>query len=134
MGNKVIMKREKPSGNHLIRVMVICALLVVLAVLPFDTLWASGGTICIHFHLLGFQCPLCGMTRAVHQVLHFRFVSAFHYNVVVFLLPLYLAIDVATLFYNSARMVLLKKIIVIVIAFAFLSLYAFRMAIYFNWI
>lgn len=30
--------------------------------------------------LTGYQCPACGVQRAVHQLAHFHFVEAFCYN------------------------------------------------------
>ena len=128
------MNHPQPSKNHLIRITVICLLLLVLALIPFDTLFGSGYSVCVHYHIFGVQCPFCGMTRAVHQFVHFRFVSALHYNAVVVLLPFYLTLDVAALFHNSDWLASLKKMTVIVIVVAFLCLYAFRMASYFNWI
>ena len=131
-GKEVIVKRERPLKNHVIRVIVICSLLSVMAVVPFNTLWPSQSTICIHYHLLGFQCPLCGMTRAVHQFLHFRFASALHYNVVVFLLPFYLVLDVVTLFFQSSWLKTSKRIAVIAITLAFFILYLYRIISFFH--
>lgn len=46
----------------------------------------------------GIYCPLCGGTRCVYELLHFRFLSALYYNAyVVFAVALFLVWDVATL-------------------------------------
>lgn len=35
---------------------------------------------CVFRSLTGYLCPGCGITRALHHILHGRFVEAFHYN------------------------------------------------------
>jgi hypothetical protein len=35
---------------------------------------------CVFRHLTGLQCPGCGSTRALHQLLHGHFVTAFTLN------------------------------------------------------
>lgn len=42
---------------------------------------------CIFNKITGYYCPGCGMTRAVHCLMHFDFKGAFHYNLLVFLIP-----------------------------------------------
>ncbi len=36
---------------------------------------------CLFHKLTGYQCPGCGIQRAVHHLLHFRLGQACHYNV-----------------------------------------------------
>jgi len=48
--------------------------------------------ICLFHALTGWQCPGCGGTRALYQLLHLHVGDAFHYNVLVTVLaPLALA-------------------------------------------
>jgi len=35
---------------------------------------------CIHREITGIGCPLCGMTHALYEMLHFRFRAAFYYH------------------------------------------------------
>jgi hypothetical protein len=74
---------------------------------------------------------LCGMIRAVHELMHFHWVAAFNYNAVVILLPLYFAIDVATLFNTNGGLIKLRKAVVILIGAALVLLYSFRIANHF---
>jgi len=120
--------------NHLIRLIVLLISLLFLMIIPFDTLFTKNQTICIHYHLLGFQCPLCGLTRAVHQFMHFHFASALNYNVVVAMLPLYLLIDIATYFLKRNWLWQMKKLVFVLIIVSLLALYAFRIANHFNWV
>ena len=128
------MTRTASSRNHLIRISVLSILVLALAFIPFDALFDPDFSICIHYKLLGIECPLCGMTRAVHQFAHFRFVSALQYNAVVVLLPFYLAFDIVTYFTEGKIFVVLKKLVVVCIAIGLLILYAFRIASHFQWI
>lgn len=46
-------------------------------------------TICIFKNITGHDCYGCGMTRAILSSLHLRFIDAYHYNKLVFVvLPL----------------------------------------------
>jgi hypothetical protein len=52
---------------------------LLLYAIPLASL-ESGPPLCLWKALLHFDCPGCGMTRALHQVLHLNFTSAFAYN------------------------------------------------------
>ncbi len=126
------MERNQPSKNQLIRIGVIGAAMLVMFFIPFER-FSESQSICIHYNVLGVQCPLCGMTRAVQLFLHFSFASALHYNVVVLLLPLYLLVDVLTCFFYQHWLVLIRKSVVISIFAALLLLYTYRIATQVNW-
>ncbi len=121
------------DNNQRIRLVVIIILSAIVAFIPFEILFDESHPVCIHLYLLGFQCPLCGMTRAVHQFTHLQIASALHYNVVVALLPLYLTIDIVTLFFKQNWLNVTRLIIVYLIIAGFLSLYAFRVGQHFNY-
>lgn len=46
---------------------------------PASTAWPLK---CPLFQLTGYQCPLCGMQRMCHELMHLNFQRAFHYNAV----------------------------------------------------
>jgi hypothetical protein len=72
------------------------------------------------------------MTRAVYEFTHLQFASAISYNIVVALLPLYLLMDIATIFFKQKRMIQIRKIVVILIIAGLILLYIFRIVQYFN--
>ena len=72
------------------------------------------------------------MTRAVFQFSHFEFVSAVNYNFVVIFLPIYLAIDIGTIFNPEKWLTIVRKTILISIAASLILLYAYRITHYFN--
>jgi len=120
----------QPQKNQIIRIGSIILASLVLMLIPFQEL-AETNSICIHYNLFKIQCPLCGMTRAVHEFMHFNWVSAFKYNAVVVLLPLYFATDIASLFNTNDRLIKLRKTLVILIGAALVLLYLYRIANHF---
>ena len=126
------MKRTQIPHNQRIRLSIIFVSLVIIAIIPREILFDETRIVCIHYYLFGIQCPLCGMTRAIYQFTHFQFVSAFNYNIIVGLLPLYLGIDISTLFFRQKWLVLIRKIVVALILAGLIILYAFRIAHYYN--
>ena len=47
---------------------------------------------CPLFQLTGWQCPLCGLQRAVHALLHGDFLMAWHYNPALWILLPYVGV------------------------------------------
>jgi hypothetical protein len=94
--------------------------------MPKEVLFDDTYVLCIHKYLFGFQCPLCGMTRAVYQFSHFEFASAIYYNFVVIFLPVYLVVDIRTIFKQHRWVTVMRKTIVIVILVSLALLYAYR--------
>lgn len=113
-------------NNQRIRIIALLILLVVISLIPSDTLFDARNTVCIHHRMFGFECPLCGMTRAVYQFIHLEFSSAFRYNAVIALLPLYLVLDITTLYFHQRWLQAARKGLVILILAAFLLLYCGR--------
>jgi len=107
-------------------------LVLVVALIPRDILFDETHVVCIHRYLFGFQCPLCGMTRAVHEFTHLRIASAINFNVVVVLLPGYLTVDAISVFYSQKWLAIVKKAVVVLIIAGFLLLYALRIVQHFN--
>lgn len=44
---------------------------------PENSIWFPK---CPFYVLTGYQCPACGIQRAVHHLVHFDFIEAFRYN------------------------------------------------------
>ena len=121
------------NKNQVLRLIILFILLAIVSFIPYGILFDGTHSVCIHNYLFGFQCPLCGMTRAVYQTVHLQFASAFNYNVVVALLPLYLVSDITTIFYHQNWLLLFKKIIIAAIIVGLLVLYAYRILQHFYW-
>ena len=113
--------------NQIFRIIILLILLAIVSFIPYGILFDETKSVCIHHYLFGFQCPLCGMTRAVYQAVHLQVGSAIHYNLVIVFLPLYFAMDLMTLFIRRNWLLKAKRIMVVLIFVALLLLYGFRM-------
>ena len=56
---------------------------------------------CYFYVLSGWQCPACGSQRALHQLLHFRFQSAFAFNPFLLISLPYLALLVFVQWFDT---------------------------------
>ena len=45
---------------------------------------------CIFNKITGLYCPGCGMTRALHSLMHFKFYQAIRYNALIVFIPILL--------------------------------------------
>jgi len=75
-----IMLRQKLSARDISTVLVTLGLLTVFF-LPTDFLFQNPTSFCIHKNLFHFDCPACGMTRALNRFLHGQFREAFIFNI-----------------------------------------------------
>jgi hypothetical protein len=121
-------------NNQQIRLIVLPVILLLVFFIPVGWMAEDAHPVCIHRILFGFQCPLCGMTHGVYELLHFRIVQAINYNIVVLLFPLYFLLDLVSYFHANRSVIFLRKVTVIVIFLAFCVLYANRLAHHFEWI
>ena len=74
-------------------IILVWGIFAVLYCLPEDIIYGEnrmfGG--CLHKLLLGFDCPGCGMTRAIYSFLHLEFLKAIKFNIsIVLFIPLIL--------------------------------------------
>lgn len=65
--------------------------IIILVVLTYITYIANPSKSpifpCLFNKLTGLYCPGCGMTRALHSLMHFNFYQAIRYNVLIALIP-----------------------------------------------
>lgn len=82
------MKSNKAPIFILISIIVATGAILALGN-PHSTSWPLK---CLFYHLTGFKCPLCGMQRAVHELLHGNIKEAWTLNPGFFLLSPYLCL------------------------------------------
>jgi len=115
------------NKNYLILVSIIVTGLVVIFLIPPEFLF-SKHSICIHYRILGVQCPFCGTTRAIYSFMHLNFGSAWKFNFNVFPLALLLPIFILRIV-NSALLTLrLEKFILLLLAAGYIIIYILRLA------
>lgn len=94
------------------KITVIIAIVAGISILyflnPENTIWMPK---CPFYLLTGYQCPGCGIQRAVHQLLHLNLHKAFEYNMFVFILaPYILSLIIVTWFDPKEKLKKLKNI------------------------
>ena len=73
--------RAAESGGRWLKWAIFSAILAILATLYyFNPSEHSFYPVCQFHRLTGLNCPGCGMTRAVHALLHGNFMAALHAN------------------------------------------------------
>ena len=82
--------RQRLSTRDLSTIILTVGLLTVYF-LPQDLLYNNTTSFCIHKNLFHFDCPGCGMTRALNSSLHGQFSQAIAFNagIVPFLLLIF---------------------------------------------
>jgi len=66
-----------------------------------SVLFSDSKGVCLNKMLTGIHCPLCGMTRAVHELISLRIPDAIHYKATVLVLPFILCLVIAHDLFNK---------------------------------
>ena len=87
------------------RFLLFVSIPVIFYLIPYS-IFEGSTTICLFKNVFGVECPGCGTTRAIHQVIHLNFANAFDLNrmiIVVFPLLTYLWIKNTIQYYKEAK-------------------------------
>jgi len=72
----------------LLKIVIIIFAPILLIVVPTAYV-ENGPSICIFKNIFNFDCPGCGMMRAISCVFHLQFIKAFNYNkMIIIIFPL----------------------------------------------
>lgn len=118
---------ELPRHTYRTRYLGLAIALVVIAAVAFTpprfTRWLEFH--CPHRMVLGFGCPLCGSTRAITSIAHFRFADAFRLNPAIFVVILFGVFEIVNLIthgkYENRRVWLIYSILT-----SYLLVYLYR--------
>jgi hypothetical protein len=83
--------------------------LILVFFIPSDHLSVNHTSYCIHKYLLNFDCPGCGMTRALNQLLHGQFRQAIFFNIGVIPLMVFIIQQYSSYFLASKSNALFRK-------------------------
>ena len=81
---------------------------------------------CIHRRITGIKCPLCGMTHAVNELLHFRFWKAFQYNQALPFMVIWFGMECLAVIKPSELNSRMRKIFLILFLTSLIAVYALR--------
>ncbi len=80
----ILVNRQYSQARTLATGTLLCGLVGLYFI--SESFLLNSPTLCLHHYLFGFGCPGCGMTRALHSLLHLDFGSAYEFNLAVFVL------------------------------------------------
>lgn len=127
--SKSIINLSKTPTKHFSSIFLV-ALLGLVYLLPISYLFDIKQTMCIHKILFHFDCPGCGMTRAIYSFLHFNFREAVKLNFgVLFIIPLFIFEIMLTIRFNRL-LDYLKNIFYFCFMFSLVVIYIIRLSQY----
>lgn len=107
-------------------------LFLIIYFLPFNVLFNNDDfTLCLHKRILGFECPGCGMTRAVYMFLHFNFNEAMKLNFAVFTFFSFFAAHGFSLFVDNKYILKIRLFFLYVFTISIIIIYCVRIVVYF---
>jgi hypothetical protein len=78
--DKFLMRSKKQ------KILIFASSVVVLLIIfhiPREWIY-DNPSLCIHKSIFGIECPFCGMTRAVYEIVHLKFIEAIRLNFAIF--------------------------------------------------
>lgn len=126
------MKGNKAISTRTISTLILVTGLLIVYLLPTNFLLENRSTLCIHKVLFHFECPGCGMTRALNLALHGSFKEAACFNAAVF--PFLIVVITYLLCYLSSNKTILLsyKYSLMFFTITILSQYIFKTMSHFN--
>jgi hypothetical protein len=118
------MKSLKPQ-----HITLLVAILAGLMVFIWGDLFLGKHPFCLYQSLFGIPCPFCGLTRAAYEFMHLRFISAWKFNPLVYLLAFWFLSEIfhLTIQNNSLDSTLrIIRILLLVCVILFLILRWFK--------
>ena len=120
---------EKIPVNQKDRIILILIILAGSALIFFFMPWINlHPDACIHRKITGIGCPLCGMTHAVYELLHFRFWRAIQNNQAIPFMVIWFGMECLTLIKPTKLNSRMRKISLILFLASLVAVYALRIA------
>ena len=126
------MKGFKAISTRTISTIILLFGLLIVYLLPKNFLFENKSTMCIHKILFDFDCPGCGMTRALNLALHGSFKEATSFNTAVIPFLIVVISYLLGYFGNNKTILLYYKYSLILFTITILSQYIFNTMIHFN--
>lgn len=119
--------RENKILNYYIKYSIGVIAIVLLLIIPESIFQNQDYNLCIHSKIFGIQCPLCGMTRAAHELIQFHFVKAVYYNFAILLLSGFILLDIAFDFTRAKIIFYLRRITALLLFISLIIIYILRL-------
>lgn len=96
MHMEMTLKNNKNRIINIFILVIVDILFVILFVLKIEIP-------CMFKSILGISCPGCGMTRAINEIIHLRFIEAFKLNILSIPLVIFGVISFFVIIYDIIR-------------------------------
>lgn len=121
------------NSNYFILSLVLTAAGIFLLFIPRYWLF-SGQSLCLHYRLLGIQCPFCGSTRGAYALLHADLLQALRLNFNILILALLYPLFVLRAFSDRAWIIGTTRVILWVLLAGYILIYLARLTGADRWI
>ena len=121
--------QETLKRNHKIFLLLTTVIAITIIYhIPNAWIYDESNSLCIHKKLFGIGCPLCGMTRAVYELVHLNFIKSIreNFNIIPFTLTL-----ICAMAYNLFPSPITGKMsiaMLIITAAGFITIYILRLS------
>lgn len=117
------------SQKHKILLIIsIIVLLLIIFHIPREWIYNNSSSVCLHKSIFGFECPFCGMTRALYEIIHLNFSDALQQNFVAIPFLITCFCWIFTLIFKNATLRKVVWILTYITAFGFVIIYTLRIA------
>lgn len=108
--------------------LLISIVIISLTIFHIPSEWIHDNTnsYCIHKSIFGIECPFCGMTRAVYDMLHFNFTDVIHENFVVIPFVVTFFFWISAFIFKNAILRKTAQIMTYISAAGFIIIYTLR--------
>jgi hypothetical protein len=108
---------------------LIISILVVIVILfhiPREWIYDNSNSVCIHKSIFGIECPFCGMSRALYEMVHLNFNNAIQRNFVVIPFVITIFCWTSTIVFKNASLRKVAWIMTYITATGFVIIYVLR--------
>lgn len=82
--------------NRFIKLIIVLVIFIFYYVIEIKDIFIP----CLFKIITGISCPMCGISRAIKEILEFDFISAFHFNILAIFVFIFLILNVLLLIYD----------------------------------
>ncbi|MFB6319260.1 DUF2752 domain-containing protein [Saccharicrinis sp. FJH54] len=120
------------NTNRIIKYLILGTAVLAVALIPEHYFFNDAYPLCIHRGLLHIDCPLCGMSRAAHELTRLRIASAISFNFNIIFLPVYVVFDLLAIFTHKSIFTKLSRFTLMGLLAGLVIIYGIRIGLHFG--
>ncbi|MFB6342491.1 DUF2752 domain-containing protein [Saccharicrinis sp. FJH62] len=121
------------NSSQIIKYVILSLAVLAAAFIPEHFFFDESYSLCIHRSLLHIECPLCGMSRAAHELTRLRIASAISFNFNIIFLPVYVVFDLLAIFTHKSIFTKLSRFTLVALLAGLVVIYVIRIGLHFGW-